>query len=164
MHKLKRMLLAEYGGFADKRIKKVETGRIFIVDDRSEHDQGRDGLPSWFCMMFADVISDNQIKLSLNGNVPRGTEVVKWLKREKLKIATGMQKHLQITVTPENYELLEELAEAIESIVAPGAPRYEAPSYKYVCPRTAESLRRLNGVLGKAWPAGEPIAKSGFGL
>jgi len=40
---LKKALFEAYGGFADKRIKKLESGSIFVVDDRSDGDRGADG-------------------------------------------------------------------------------------------------------------------------
>ena len=42
MSLLKQTLLDTYGGFADKRIKKIETGKTFIADDRGPGDYGAD--------------------------------------------------------------------------------------------------------------------------
>jgi len=46
-----------------------------------------------------------------------------------------------------------ELAELIESIVAPGGEGYDTRSYKYVCPSTAKSLRRFVNILKEYWNA-----------
>jgi hypothetical protein len=43
-----------------------------------------------------------------------------------------------------------ELAEAFAAIVAPGKA-YGISAYKYVCPRTANSLRRLAQTSTRAW-------------
>lgn len=150
---LKRRLYDEYGGFADKRIKKLEKGSQFIVDDRTDSDIGADKkLLSYFCSMFLAVEGDNAVSLRLHNNVPIGLSVEKWATKNDLELSDRV---LTLKITPENYGVLLSLAEAIEAITAPGAPRYSVPSYKYVCPRTAASLRRLHRVLDEAWSGGK---------
>ena len=66
MNTLKKVLFEEYDGFADKRIKKLETGSTFIVDDRTDGDQGADKkLFGWFCSMFVDVESSTSVTIRL---------------------------------------------------------------------------------------------------
>ncbi len=61
---LKRKLFDEYGGFADKRIKNLDKGERFIIDDRSPtQDFGSQRLYSYFCAIFADVISEVKLEL-----------------------------------------------------------------------------------------------------
>ncbi len=43
---LKKHLFVVYGGFADKRIKKAESGKTFCIDDRTEGDHGAGGTSS----------------------------------------------------------------------------------------------------------------------
>lgn len=156
---LKRRLYDEYGGFADKRIKKLEKGSQFIVDDRTDSDIGADKkLLSYFCSMYLVVEGDNAATLRLHNNVPMGPSVEKWGKKNGVELN---ERVLTVKITPKNYGILKSLAEAIEAITAPGAPRYSVPSYKYVCPRTAASLRRLHSALDQAWSGGKGL---GFGL
>jgi hypothetical protein len=44
---------------------------------------------------------------------------------------------------------LSSLAQAMNNVVR--GRRYETPSFKYTCPRTASGLERLRGVLDKVW-------------
>ena len=61
---LKRKLFDEYGGFRDKRIKNLDQGERFIIDDRSPtQDFGSQGLYSYFCEIFADVISEGKVRV-----------------------------------------------------------------------------------------------------
>jgi hypothetical protein len=153
MRGLKQALLDEYGAFADKRIKRIDRGHIFAVDDRGPGDIGADGnLFSYFCLVFADVISDVAVDVSLDRNLPIGSEVTEWIKRHNGTFSESHgNAHLQFRVIRGSQHILSELAQAIRAIVAPGAPRYAVNNYKYVCPRTAASLERLKAALDRAW-------------
>lgn len=143
MRELKQALLAEYGSFADKRIKNIDTGHLFIVDDREGGDVGY----LWFCMVFADVQDANTVKVSLAQGVPYGPSVDEWCR--KTGVAAG-KKAIEFTVTSATLERLTSLGNALQQIVRPGA-RYEEAAFKYVCPRTARSLERLASTLARAW-------------
>lgn len=146
---LKRAFLAEYGGFADRRIKKIENGRRFIVDSRGKPDIASNGIPySYFCAIFVEVITDDLIEVSLSGNVPKGPAVAEWINRHN---PSSTDPFLEFNVTRGKQQMLEGLASAIRAIVKPGAPRYAVAGYKYACPATAFSLDRLKGVLDRAW-------------
>jgi hypothetical protein len=153
MNNLKEALFDEYNGFADKRIKKLESGSRFIIDDRGDSDIGADKqLYSYFCMMFADVLSADQVKVSLYGNVPLSKEVRNWIESNDCDFRENdYQISLSFITHKGKAHILESLANAIKSIVEPGAPRYEIPSYKYVCPRTASSLIHFMKTLKKVW-------------
>jgi hypothetical protein len=154
MSLLKQTLLDTYGGFADKRIKKIETGKTFIADDRGPGDYGADkDLLSYFCMVFVTVLNEDSIKVGLYRNVPISEGVRQWASKvgSTLNAGTGMNGSLELEVRNGEQGKLLELAQAIEAIVRPGAPRYQVASYKYVCPRTADSLRRLHSALDRAW-------------
>jgi hypothetical protein len=152
MHELKKYLFGCYGGFSDKRIKDLNKSEIFIVDDRSESDiDARGNLYSYFCMIFASVKSDQLVEVDLLGNVPMNKRVKNWIERMDAEYTEGIQPSLKFTVGPGKENILNDLADRIESIVRSGAPRYSVPSYKYVCPRTAQSLRRLAEILRKYW-------------
>lgn len=148
---LKKALYEEYEGFSDKRIKRLERGSLFIVDDRSHADQGADGkLFLWFCLLFTEVVSETAVKVILRGGVPSGATVKAWIEENKsaLKVTSGGQ--LSFTIKPGQEGKLVELADAVAAIVAPGRG-YGSKAYKYVCPRTAESLKRLAQTLKRAW-------------
>jgi len=151
---LKKALFEAYGGFADKRIKKLESGSIFVVDDRSDGDRGADGkLYGYFCLIFAEVRSNSEVLVTLSGNVPMGSSVRIWITKHEASLREGVDRLLSFVVSKkEGTSKLSTLADAIASIVARGA-RYDVKSHKYVCPRTADSLQRLDKVLRKAWSA-----------
>ena len=90
---LKLALLDEYGNFSDRRIKNIDRGSLFIIDDRSSGDHGADGrLFPWFCLIFADVVNADTIKISMHGGIPKGTLVTQWCKKHKAtKDATGIE-------------------------------------------------------------------------
>jgi hypothetical protein len=63
-HELKQVLFNAYGGFADKRIKNLERGKLFIVDDRTRSDEDAAGkLFLWFCQVLAEVIDGDTVKI-----------------------------------------------------------------------------------------------------
>jgi hypothetical protein len=149
---LKKRLLKEYGTFADKRIKNVAKGNLFIADDRSTGDYGADrSLFLWFCALFVDVKNDAEVEIRLVGGIPIGPAVKKWILKSKAKYSDQVTPTLTFTLHKGQQDRLLELASAIASITEPGAPRYTVPAYKYVCPRTAASLRRLAKVLNEFW-------------
>lgn len=151
MRSLKQALFDEYSGFADKRIKNLDIGSSFIIDDRTDGDIGADkNLLSYFCLMFANVESSKSISITLRGNVPMSPEVQEWVRKNKASLSSYRETTLSFKIAKGQQENLLHLASAIAAIVTPGR-RYETPSYKYVCPRTASSLRRLSNVLNSVW-------------
>lgn len=152
MEQLKRHLFKSYGGFADKRIKNLSKSDLFSIDGRARSDEDAKGnLFLWFCMMFAKTVSATEVRLILCGNVPTSSKIKKWVKDVGAEEDTQYQHRLELTVTPNNIDSLDELAGLVSSIVAPGAPRYSEPSYKYVCPRVAASLRQFANNLRAIW-------------
>jgi hypothetical protein len=155
---IKQRLFDEYDGFADRRIKRIEKGKNFIVDDRSEEDMGSGGrLLSYVCMIFAEVTNEEtpsaeEISVTLCGNVPDSLGVQAWAAKNGVKVrTTSFQRTLKVRIARGEQHRLRSLASAIRAIVSPGA-RYSTANYKYVCPRTATSLERLAKVLDEAWP------------
>lgn len=146
MGHLKKVLFDEYDGFADKRIKKLESGTTFIVDDRGPGDFGADKkLFGHFCLILADLSNEPIVRIAMTGGVPTSAVVSAWFKKHAAPFANGYE----FSVAPGEESKLIELATAIGNIVKPGA-RYSVKAYKYVCPRTANSLKRLAGVLAGA--------------
>lgn len=145
---LKQVLFDAYGGFADKRFKNLDKGRLFIIDDRGPGDEDAAGkLFLWFCQIFAEVIDQHTVKITMRGGVPDGPLVAKWFAEHGAE-KTNFGR--EFTVRRGEEAGLAELAAAFRAIVRPGA-RYPVKSYKFVCPRIAASLDRLRDVLSKAW-------------
>lgn len=147
-HKLKAHLVEAYGGFSDRRIKNLTKGDTFIVDDRSSNDVAADrSLYPYFCLIFARVSGPDRIEVQLLGEVPMSESIKDWLTANDGKYNRGVQPSLTFTLTLGQEAVLDQLAELVQNIVRPGAPRYAVASYKYMCPRTAASLRRLSTIL-----------------
>lgn len=145
-NELKQVLFDAYDGFADKRLKRIENDAPFIVDDRTEGDQDARGrLFLWFCQLFVDVVSEEEVYLTFYGGTPTGPEVESWLNAHQLEVN---KPGVTVSISPQNVDGLSDLATSFEKILT---RRYDTRAYKYVVPRTAQSLRRLQNVLIKAW-------------
>lgn len=168
MKTLKQVLFDEYGGFSDGRIRNLDRASRFTIDDRSERDlDARGELFLWFCEMHADVSEparqlsfDRQerteggdvLTVTLHRSVPNGPGVRAWVAAHESAIRhDAVGSVLSFEVPSREQDMLRGLAAAMRAVVAPGAPRYEEKSYKYVCPRTADSLDRLAKTLESAW-------------
>lgn len=147
---LKGLLFDAYGGFADKRYKKLENEAPFIVDDRGRGDyDARGQLFLWFCQMFALVDDADLVRLTLSGGVPQSDAVSRWYAEHGAEERTSSINYtVEIDITPDNLDDLPDLADGFAAIIK---RRYDVPAYKYVVPRTRESLMRLHGVLSTAW-------------
>ncbi len=145
---LKTHLFSRYGSFADKRIKKVEKGRAFIGDSRARGGIASDGsLYGWFCGILVEVESDDEVRVTLSGDIP-DTAAVNALFGSLG--GTPDSSRVELRISKESLPQLKKLAAEIDSIVAPGR-RYSTASYKYMCPRTASSLRTLAAYLEEIW-------------
>ena len=148
---LKETLFQEYNGFADKRIKNLTKNARFIVDDRGPRDFAADkSLFLWFCAIFVDVLAEDEIFVQLTGGVPMSKRVHSWIDKIGASYEQGSRSTLSFNVKRGHEAILVSLAQALEAIVARGSS-YPVASYKYVCPRTAKSLRRLEKTLRKSW-------------
>lgn len=147
---LKGLLVDAYGGFADKRYKKVENDATFIVDDRGRGDYDARGLLFlWFCQMFAFVDEADSVQLRLINGVPQSDAVSQWYAEHGADEQTSSSLYtVEIDVTPDNIDDLPDLASRFAAIIK---RRYDERAYKYVVPRTCDSLMRFHGVLSKAW-------------
>jgi hypothetical protein len=145
---LKQAFLEAYGHFADRRIKNIDSGSGFIVDDRGPGDFGADRqLYLWFCQILAEVVDQDTVLVKMGGDVPEGAPVATWFAAHN---AGKTHFGVQFIIGRGGETELTDLARAFRSIVAPGK-RYPVPSYKYVCPRVAAALDQLQGVLPRAW-------------
>ncbi|MCG8059078.1 MAG: hypothetical protein JAZ21_04535 [Candidatus Thiodiazotropha taylori] len=133
MSKLKKVLFDEYDGFADKRIKRLESGKSFIADDRGPRDYGAGKqLFLWFCLIFVDVEEKSRINVKLLGGIPFNKDIEAWAEAKKFAVNTNAQVALSMDIVAGEQGALEELASLIEQIVAPGK-KYPLAAYKYVC-------------------------------
>lgn len=148
VQKLKMALFAAFNGFANKQYKNIDKWSLFIVDDRTDGDHDAAGkLFLWFCQIFVDVKDGDHIEVSLRGGIPQSASVAAWLKRQKANDQFGGTSFL---IRKGEEDKLLELATLIGAIVKPGAS-YRVKAYKYVCPRTVQSLRKLHVVLKSVW-------------
>lgn len=85
---LKKRLYDEYGGFADKRIKKLDNGNFFIVDDRQQDDyDARKQMFLWFCLIFAEVNDLQSVRVILRGGIPTYPTVAAWQAKYNVDVA-----------------------------------------------------------------------------
>ena len=144
---LKQALLDEYKRFSDGRIKQIDRGRIFIVDDREFGGYGSNReLFGWFCTIFTEVIDPETVKVTLSRSIPEGRSIDNWVERYQADRSQG----ISFVVTSTDLAKLLELADAFLEITRPGV-RYPIAAYKYVCPRVASALNRLHKVLVSHW-------------
>lgn len=152
---LKQLLFDEYGGFANKTYKNLDKYSVFIADDRTDSDRdAKKDLFLWFCSIFADVKAPDRVTVTLSGGIPQSPAVTQWrsgLTVNVTKHPLGISERWVFDVEPPNVGTLLMLGAAMRSITARGAPRYAEKAYKYVVPRTANSLVRLHDVLHGHW-------------
>ncbi|MDE2464987.1 MAG: hypothetical protein KGO02_14895 [Alphaproteobacteria bacterium] len=153
---LKQALLDEYGHFADRRLKNIDKGSRFIIDDRDGGGPsfGADGTPyGWFCEMFADVETAQPLKVTIKGPLPTGDAVIAWMKANGSNFVEDRYSFRDsriFVVTPTDKDKLLSLAKALESLIANSGQKRERSDY-FVCPRIAASLRRLHQLLDRQW-------------
>ena len=140
--KLKKYLFEHYDGFADKRVKDLSKDYPFKIDDQSSSD-----VHEQFCGIFVRVIDNDKIELSLSNNAPISNKIKKMLKTRKGEYRTIAHKsHLKVELSVNDTKFIEELSQGIKELVAPGK-KYKNPNWKWLCPRTSKSLKRLSTVL-----------------
>ena len=98
------------------------------------------------------MISEGKVRVVLSGNIPTNQGVTDWIASHQTEFRNDGS-YLSFTVEKGQEHTVNELAELIESIVAPGGEHYDTGSYKYVRPRTAKSLRRFVNILKEYWNA-----------
>ena len=148
---LKKVLFDAYDGFSDKRIKNLEKGDTFIVDDRSDDDFDAKGrLYLWFCQVLVTVLNEGEIKITFRGQLPMSEAVQDWLDWH-LAIEEETKPHSwHVNLQRGEQFTLRDLASEIISIVNSGE-RYDEKAYKFVCPRLENTLLNLLSVLDRVW-------------
>lgn len=167
MRTLKEALLREYGSFADKRIKNIDKGSRFLVDDRHDGGLASDGTPyGRFCSISAEVTDADTVRVVLS-NLPEGPSVAAWAGAMGI---TGSSARTELAVTRETLGLLTGLAEAIWLPERPGTQRRATNTLAHARPiawtvsrerllklgkcnsRSSERLRREAGALSEQPP------------
>ena len=128
--------------------KNVDRASRFVIDDRAQGGLASDGEPfGWFCEITADVVDNDNLSVTLQGQIPQGSAVRAWMSKYNHQISRPSYKDQMIfSVSGADVGKLQELAAAFTAIVKPPA-RYPVPSYNYACPRAANALERLHRVL-----------------
>ena len=145
---LKQSLFDAYGGFADKRIKRLESGSLFHVDGRSAADyDARKQLFLWFCTVTATVHSGEEIVVHVGSAIPKNAAVEQWLAANQVP---GQYDRMGIVIKKGEQAKLIELADLVAKVIK---KPYTVKAYKYVAPNTASALTHLKKVLDKAWAA-----------
>jgi hypothetical protein len=147
---LKQTFFDEYGSFADTRIKKLDSGSLFIIDDRNprkDFDAKEHPFP-WFCLMSADVADQDTVLITLRGGdgVLVSPGVTAWLDAHG---ARRTNSDIQFDVKRGSQGKISGLATAVRAAVK---QRDRPSSYYFTCPRVGSALDRVRAVLDRAWP------------
>jgi hypothetical protein len=142
--RLKLFLFKQYDGFGDKRVKDISKDYPFKIDDQSSldvHDQ--------FCGIFLRVIADDRIELSLSNNAPFSRPIKSLLKSKGAEVRTIKNRsHVKVELSVSDIQFIRDLSKQVAALVAPGK-EYKDRNWKWLCPRTADSLDRLANALSK---------------
>ena len=156
MSQFKKYLFDTYGGFGDKRVKDITKNYSFKIDDQDTDDKHEH-----FCGIFARVIEGAKFELHLTNNAPLNSKIKRLVKAKGGQSQEGDYKSIEVNLTSKDYEFVSKLAVEIEGLVARGK-KYDNPNWKWLCPRTAKSLRQFSKVLKNY--KGKDLVNKGFHL
>jgi hypothetical protein len=134
---LRRFLFERYNGFGDKRIRNVTLDRAIKIDDQSNDDRH-----DAFCGIFVSVHDADRFTLSLTNNCPLNDGIVADVTTRGGQVRRESYPSLDVELSADDPVFVHGLAGSIRQLVAPGR-RYATPNWKWVCPRTADSLDRF---------------------
>lgn len=143
MYELTKYIADAYVCLADRRCKNLDADRPITIDDKGLHD-----VHPRFCLMAVRVADsgDDTLILSMQ-HVPLTPEVRSLILdqggtiREILSGQTA-----EIVLKTNSAPFIRRLAKSIRSAVGRGK-RYDDPNWKWLCPRTADSLDRFAQVV-----------------
>ena len=142
MNEFKKYLFNRYGGFGDKRVKDINKDYPFKIDDQTDGDNH-----DRFCGIFVRVIDDANFELDLTNNAPTSPKIKELVESKRGEVqAESDYGSINVTLTLDDHIFIERLSNEIDRLIAPGR-KYTDPNWKWLCPRTAESLRQFAGVL-----------------
>jgi hypothetical protein len=145
MTQLRDYLLDAYGGCADKRIKDRSLDRPIQMDDKGRHD-----VYQHFCSIFVKAPRQDErtFILTLNNSplTPKIRQLVEARGGTIAESSDPARATITIRLTTRCVSFLNQLARTYRSAVFKGR-RYADPQWKWICPRTSNSLERLAVVL-----------------
>jgi hypothetical protein len=150
-------LLESYGGFADRRNKFTGPNRPIRVDDRTETDRCHN-----FCSMFVELNDALDVVMRIDC-LPFDDEVLERLDRFNAEVSElNDGSRVQFLLTPNSSKQLRRLATAVRRVVGRGR-RYPERNWKWIAPRTSNSIIRLADALdGFKSPGSSLISQSGI--
>lgn len=127
---LKSFLFEKYGGFADKRYKKIENDVPFKLD-HTEYD-----IQDHVCSVFAWITHDGRIKIVFCNNPPYTKEIMDIIKDFNGK---GDKYKVELTFGLEDLNVLTQLVRIIRHA--------KEPYYRWARDRACEALEELKEYL-----------------
>lgn len=148
--RLRALLFDAYGGFADRRYKKLKWNERFAVLDTGDYDA-----PSRFCYVNTWANDDDSLRLELVGNVPISEDLEDFISSRSGTLDEWENEYEEerraVELTFEAGDAagaVRELAGTVENVVGPGRS-YDDPNWKWVAPRVGEALRGLADVVDR---------------
>lgn len=151
MLELRKILYEVYGAYGDNRYKNPDIIPTFVADFREDINIGNDGRPRLnFCEILVEVASETEVEIILRGNIPLSPAVQEWIDAQGISLRNQHGHCLIFKITTGEQHKIDDLAERIKAITAPGM-QYSESSYKRVCPQVEGCLKLLRKNLDKAW-------------
>lgn len=154
MNQFKKYLFEKYDGFRDKRVKDIAKDYSFKIDDQAPEDN-----KELFCGIFVRVVKGTTFELHLTNNAPLNSIVKKLIESKGGEVNESVQSSIKVELSCKDYEFILKLSNEIKGLVAPDK-QYSNPNWKWLCPRTANSLTRFAEILTNY--DGKEITKRGF--
>ena len=142
--RLKRFLLSKYGGFGDRRVKDITRDLPFKIDDQSENDSQQQ-----FCAIFVRVTGSDRFVLSLSNNAPINPDIATLVESQGGEARTiARYSHIEVELSVGDVGFIRELSSMIRGLVGAGR-HHENRDWKWLCPRTADSLDNFANLLSR---------------
>ena len=135
---LKALLLLVYGGTAANETKDKHRKTIIKVDDRNRND-----VYTGFCHIHA-IFSGSEDKFTLQLiNAPLNQEVQELVQQYGGQfVSPGQGEGIQFSLRARDHQMVVNLARVIHRVIRRGQ-QYSDRNWRWICPRTADSLERL---------------------
>lgn len=155
MDSLRKHLVEAYGGFADRRHTDHRQDHAIAIDGKCNSD-----VHTKFCSLIVNVPKDESGTISIVlYKLPLDDAVLKLIERHgnrvKLDGVVGIA-DLTLALHVHEIGIVEKFAKAIRRIVGRGR-RYSDPNWKWIYPRTADSLDRFVELVNQFRASGQPI-------
>jgi|GEM_PF-2354241 len=143
MSRLRDHLLDAYDGYADKRIKNRSLDRPIKINDKDSHD-----VYPHYCSILVRVPDRTGEALTLPlQHCPHNPDLIALVKKHGgTAITSDHGCDIQLNLNANQIGTVTSLANAISEVTKKGS-RYPNPNWKWTCPKTVDSLRRLAKVL-----------------